>query len=244
MPPVEERVESFQEVQSEPDRVEPPKPSGSVSLWQKIFGSPAQQPPPPAEPVERVSDASEVVESSAHRPVAFRDESIESPAETFDAVDDVDIGFQSAAREPADEPGGELKRRRSRRRRGRGHKADERPDVHAGDARRPRGRREDGEMLETPGADDFDDLGPDDADGPDFDADAQIDEVAVGDDDGGGEPGAARSRSAGHRSIPSWDEAIGMIVEANLQTRTQRRPSGNSGPRGRPRGGRRRRKPS
>jgi hypothetical protein len=35
-----------------------------------------------------------------------------------------------------------------------------------------------------------------------------------------------------------------MIVDANLQARPQRRPSGGSGQRGRPRGGRRRRKPS
>jgi hypothetical protein len=28
-----------------------------------------------------------------------------------------------------------------------------------------------------------------------------------------------------HRNIPSWDEAIGMIVDANLQTRTERRRS-------------------
>ena len=36
---------------------------------------------------------------------------------------------------------------------------------------------------------------------------------------------------AGHRSIPSWDEAIGMIVDANLATRTDRR---RGGPRLRP----------
>jgi hypothetical protein len=51
----------------------------------------------------------------------------------------------------------------------------------------------------------------------------------------------SRSRSALQRSIPSWDEAIGFIVESNMQTRSQRRPSPHSGsrshsPRGRGRG--------
>jgi hypothetical protein len=48
--------------------------------------------------------------------------------------------------------------------------------------------------------------------------------------------------------MPTWDEAIGIIVDVNLQTRTDRRrgpshPSQHNGPsRGRPRGGSRRRK--
>jgi hypothetical protein len=52
----------------------------------------------------------------------------------------------------------------------------------------------------------------------------------------------------GHRSMPTWDDAIGIIVDVNLQTRTDRRRSSpnsspNNGPsRGRPRGGRRRKK--
>ena len=66
----------------------------------------------------------------------------------------------------------------------------------------------------------------------------------IGDDSLPEGEGRIRGRSAGHRGIPSWDEAIGMIVEANMLTRTQRRPSGNGSPRGRGRGGRRRRKPS
>jgi hypothetical protein len=49
--------------------------------------------------------------------------------------------------------------------------------------------------------------------------------------------------SAAQRAIPSWDDAIGFIVESNMQSRSHRpRPSrsdsrGNS--RGRSRGGRR-----
>jgi hypothetical protein len=59
-----------------------------------------------------------------------------------------------------------------------------------------------------------------------------------------------RETPAGHKSIPSWDEAIGMIVETNLSTRTDRRRSGpapsrgSGSSRGRARGGRRRNKPS
>jgi hypothetical protein len=59
-----------------------------------------------------------------------------------------------------------------------------------------------------------------------------------------------REAPLGHKSIPSWDEAIGMIVETNLSTRTDRRRSGpapsrgSGSSRGRARGGRRRKKPS
>jgi hypothetical protein len=57
--------------------------------------------------------------------------------------------------------------------------------------------------------------------------------------------GSSRGRSTLQRAIPSWDEAIGYIVDTNLQARGQRRPPPRSGPRenggrGRPRG---RRKP-
>ena len=106
-----------------------------------------------------------------------------------------------------------------------------------------------------------DDSPKDSGDFNEFDADFDDDdlmEVSGGGDDAGDALFDADSddmdtseRSAvpaGHRSIPSWDEAIGMIVDTNLATRTDRRrggpPSGpNSGPsRGRPRGGRRRKK--
>jgi hypothetical protein len=43
------------------------------------------------------------------------------------------------------------------------------------------------------------------------------------------------------RAIPSWDEAIGFIVDSNMQTRSERRSpprsgSRDNGPRGRSRG--------
>jgi hypothetical protein len=51
----------------------------------------------------------------------------------------------------------------------------------------------------------------------------------------------SRSLSAAQRAIPTWDDAIGFIVDSNLQNRSQRRPpsrsdSRGSSSRGRPRG--------
>jgi hypothetical protein len=52
---------------------------------------------------------------------------------------------------------------------------------------------------------------------------------------------SSHGRSVLQRSIPSWDEAIGFIVDANMQTRTRQRPASSSGgQRGGGRGGRRR----
>jgi hypothetical protein len=81
-----------------------------------------------------------------------------------------------------------------------------------------------------------------------LDDDIDNDEMDLGiDDEDAGDGG--RDTPAGHKSIPSWDEAIGMIVDTNLATRTDRRRSSPSqsrgssnGSRGRSRGGRRRKK--
>jgi hypothetical protein len=56
------------------------------------------------------------------------------------------------------------------------------------------------------------------------------------------DPTSPKGTSAGHRSIPSWSDAIGMIVAANMASHSQRRATsgGDGGPRGRARGGRRR----
>jgi hypothetical protein len=57
--------------------------------------------------------------------------------------------------------------------------------------------------------------------GADLSAEADID---------GEESGAGSSRRAAlQRAIPSWAEAIGFIVESNMSTRSQRRPSARSG---------------
>ena len=78
--------------------------------------------------------------------------------------------------------------------------------------------------------------------------DDDADEMDLGMDGEDSADASGRGLPAGHKSIPSWDEAIGMIVDTNLATRTERRRSSppsshGSGPsRGRSRGGRRRKK--
>jgi hypothetical protein len=66
------------------------------------------------------------------------------------------------------------------------------------------------------------------------------DEDGIADSDDSTDDGvarSARSRAALQRSIPSWEEAIGFIVDVNMQSRSQRRqPGQSSSPRGRPRG--------
>jgi len=233
----------------EPPGPEPPsKPASGVSLWQKIFGSPAEQ---SAKLVNATAD-DEVDQGAGGRRGPQRPaerEMAELPPEDAsaamgvaprDATEDGD-GFDEQA--PA-----ERKRRRSRRRRGRGRKPEE-----AQDGRRGSARDQDSQLMETPGADDFDDdfvdLGGEELDDTGFDAapsfDDEADEADAGESRGraGGDAAPAKARSASHRSIPSWEDAIGMIVESNMQTRSQRRTSSQSGPRGRSRGGKRRRKP-
>jgi hypothetical protein len=57
------------------------------------------------------------------------------------------------------------------------------------------------------------------------------DEGGIGDDENGvAENGGSRSAALA-RSIPSWDEAIGFIVDSNMSTRSQRRPPQRSGSR-------------
>jgi hypothetical protein len=76
----------------------------------------------------------------------------------------------------------------------------------------------------------------------DEDSDLEAEGVTTADT---GDETVRRTKSAMQRTIPSWDDAIGYIIDANMQGRSQRRPSthpgarSNSG-RGRPRGRRRR----
>jgi hypothetical protein len=138
---------------------------------------------------------------------------------------------------PADQPEAEMDGPRDSR----GSRTQREPKVRSGRSSRPR--------REAPRNHDV--LKDDLDDGLEeivLDDDDETDEMDLGID--GEEAGDATQRStpAGHKSIPSWDEAIGMIVDANLATRTDRRrssspPGRGSGPaRGRARGGRRRKK--
>jgi hypothetical protein len=216
-----------------------------VSLWQKIFGTPAESPKPIeiSPPIQEGEVQTFSWSDREERRYPDKHDEIEldqgEPASAVEEGFGGEHGLGTAAPEEGEaieQPAGERKRHRPRRRRGRG----QRPDERSGN-RRERGRGREGDLLETPGADDFEDLG----------ADEEAAEIHA-DDLGEEEEGVAeaadgerrRSKPAGHRSIPSWDEAIGMIVEVNMQSRSQRRPSGGLGPRGRSRGGRRRRKPT
>jgi ribonuclease E len=135
---------------------------------------------------------------------------------------------------------GERKRGRSRRRRrgGRGRKSGDRPAQERSSSPQPREPlREDEFGVE------FDDV-VEDEDEPALIGNGT--DVADGDEiDMDDEGGSSSGKSAAQRAIPSWDEAIGFIVDSNMQSRSQRRPPsrsdsrGNSS-RGRSRGGRRR----
>jgi hypothetical protein len=214
-------------------------------------------------PSDRSAD--DVVEVSE----AWREESVD-----IDFVDTPKTEGDEA--KPTDEDGDRRPRRRRRGRgRGRGRRPDGEQREQVGEERsadqpeteadaadgprepresrtqrepRPRGGRPSRSRREAPRRqevikDDLDDgleeivLDDDDSDGMDLGMDGE-------------NAGDATSRTpAGHRSIPSWDEAIGIIVDTNLSTRTDRRRSSSpqargSGPaRGRSRGGRRRKKP-
>jgi hypothetical protein len=84
-----------------------------------------------------------------------------------------------------------------------------------------------------------------------LDADEEIGAIDSDNDDGDGDEvltgaGATRGKSTLQRAIPSWDDAIGFIVDSNMQSRSQRPRPPRSGSRensGRGRGGRGRRRP-
>jgi hypothetical protein len=229
-PPVEERPAVAREA-------EVTKPA-AVSLWHKIFGSPTEQ-------KSKLSDDS--TGSDATLPSEMRDEPrdagsgfTEAHPETEAAIleyrDEFEVVDQSA--EVVEEsPPAERQRGRSRRRRGRGRKrheetAEDRPAErrdHRRQAAEPRGAVED-EFID-------DDTEPEfDPEEPSGDMDS-----ATNGDEGDARSGLTKEKSSLQKSIPSWAEAIGYIVDSNMQSRSQRRPSSqSSGHRGGSRGGRRR----
>lgn len=248
---VEDRIERRPE-RPAPPREEPPKPA-TVSLWHKIFGSPAEQTAKIADDSDQpdASEPSDVLDEPRSAGSGFADPhpdiiTTEERGDDFDRDD---------APSSTEDDGTDRKRGRPRRRRGRGRgrrpegQPAENPAAGPRDDRRPRPpMRAKVEEQEDDDDDELDkDLEEDDTDIDDsfgeLDADADGDD---GDDEMAG-AGPSRSRSVLQRAIPSWDEAIGFIVDTNMQSRTQRRPPSRGGPRdnggrGRPRGGRR--KPS
>jgi hypothetical protein len=144
---------------------------------------------------------------------------------------------ESDERDRSDRPRGRSGRRRgrSRGRRSSGEQGEGRASEQR--ERKPPRSAPRTERVDRTADDDLDD---------DFDSDDPIGELDAGAEDGDeGEEvvagaGATGGRSALQRSIPSWDEAIGFIVDTNMESRPQRRPSprsgGRDGGRGRPRG--------
>jgi hypothetical protein len=213
-----------------PTAPEQPK-SPAVSLWHKIFGSPAEQSAKISEPAQVEPAWNDDVRSESTPPVfeeTFGPTSNEELA--GGEFDDMSNREDRTSNEEEGAPD-DRKRGRSRRRRrgGRGRRSGE-----------PHGERTAAPLQQE--SEGIDDLGveldsDDDEDGSDFGS-GQLD-TEDGDADTA-DIGGARG-SAAQRAIPSWDDAIGFIVDSNMQSRSQRRPAPRSGngPRGRSRGRRR-----
>ncbi len=231
-----------------PVREEPPKPA-AVSLWHKIFGSPAEQ-------TAKLTDEPNGPEVS--NPIEMRDEPREAGSGFVDphadeAVTEGDrLPASTEERESSDRPRGRSRRRRGR---GRGRRSEsEREEGRSNEGRtgEPRSGPSRGRQRPRPTErderKDNDRFAEDELD-DDLDSDdplAALANEADDSEDGDEVPvGAMRGRSALQRAIPTWDEAIGFIVDSNMESRSQRRPPSRTGPRdgGRGRGGRGRRKP-
>jgi hypothetical protein len=209
----------------QPEAEAEPRQSGSISLWHRIFGSPEEQakkiadvaraaePPPPEVP------AAERFEAEVIEPTAGGGFGAAMPeAEALEAGEEV-------SPEPEERP---KKRRPSRRRRrGRGRKGEDqgRPPAEAVEATPD--LDESAEELEVLEEEEVEQAVPE-----------SVDELperrAV-------RSPAGKATSSSHRSIPSWEETIGILVDLNMQARSQRKHSAPAS-RGKSRGGRRRKK--
>lgn len=136
-----------------------------------------------------------------------------------DKPEEEEVETETEFRKPDDEPEGEERTRRRRRGRRRRREGGDEPRVRAASTeRRPEERHADGdrpEMVEE----EEEVRGQDD----------------VHDDDDGDE--VDESLKHEHRSIPTWQEAVGVLINANMEQRAR-----NPGRDSRPRGGRGRRR--
>lgn len=132
-------------------------------------------------------------------------------------------------------------------------------EPRKGKRRRPRRRRRGGKSKEegaeapraprakaaSPPESIVVDLGPAGHDVELFEEDEEDEEpLSVGGDDEDEGEEEAGGRGASHRNIPSWAEAIGVVVDANLAMRTERKKTAHApgaGRGGRPRGRRKKR---
>jgi len=218
-------------------REETSKPAPTVSLWQKIFGSPVEPAVPSESPSNEAEEKGGTTDlgnvSTSGEDDDFRASSIAEDVTEIEARGEAPMEFEAAVDES--DLSETRQRRPRRRRRGRGGKGGRGADVKSSESRRRVARDE------PVHEDDFDELIPGDddldaeSDGPLADGAEDTDEQSDGESD---RPISARGRAALQRSIPSWDEAIGYIVDLNMQARSQRRQSSHSGSRSGPTRGR------
>jgi ribonuclease E len=206
-------------------------------LWHKIFGSPTDQSAKLDEIVKTANDAlqSAVPDAPGAEVAVPSDfdvdrthEHVPAPDDDLDADENADVSEDAAAvADDATLP--ERKHRPRRRRRRRGGRGDRAEEADAGQRRRRGAASVRSDKEEADSADELaSDDDESDSDGP---ADDDLIESEV-DANGDSTTGASRGRTALQRSIPSWDEAIGFIVESNMQSRSQRRQTSQSGSRG------------
>jgi hypothetical protein len=197
-------------------------------LWHKIFGSPAEQTAKIVdEPVDEVGSPSDLRNEPRAAGSGFSDAHPDEQMEMFDetveetrSVETEDVTEEEAR---SDRPRGRSRRRG--RGRGRGRRPEDRPTE--GRASRQRSDEPRVERSHPDLEDEFTDEELMEANEPE----GSVEDGDVDSDDANGvAAGAGISRSAAlQRSIPSWDEAIGFIVDSNMQNRTQRRPPSRSG---------------
>jgi len=178
-------------------------------------------------------------ETLADEPLEALDRSEEEPAVEVDEggdgagdkIVDRELGEAESATAGLSEKQGEEGERRSKRHRSRRKKRSrgdegERTDADVGTkaakehARSTRAESSEDDHGDTPG-----------------DTPADSDQAEAFDEEGDEDGVSAR---VGFRGIPTWDEAVGMIVAKNLESRAKRPGGGNGAPRGRggQRGGR------
>lgn len=163
-------------------------------------------------------------ESPSGRGLDTTDEVLEGPPSQDDESSEFGEPAEAEAGPDREAEEGETGFRRRRRRRRRGSAAG---GAGRSDDRRTAAR----DPSEAAGATDDDDDEPE----PNWDELDDDDEDGSRGREGGGEPGAPK-----HRKIPTWEQAISVIVDANLQSRSRSggssRGGGGGGPRGRRRG--------
>jgi hypothetical protein len=210
-------------------QVDPTAKPAAVSLWHKIFGSPAEQ-------SAKLADTSASSESES---VQALEESLGIADSTIRSLSGSDVTAASFVEggELADEPAADERRRgrpRRRRRGGRGRRSDTRATRKA-----PASTDEEHQQEALEIADEFEDLNvpdsiDDESDSASFDDTFAADETSNGASLDGSDSDGSK---VAQKTIPTWEEAIGFIVDCNMQSRSQRRPpSRGTGSRGRSRG--------